>query len=258
MNKNVTTEVTQTCLELAVELTHGPRFFDDRGNPTDSLERYTGSRVTQDAERCLMAGALRLLECSDRQIADALRCDVRSIPLMLRQAEKTGRIPALKDRLAQITGTNAERSQLALASLLNRAADGGCSVDLAAMIKAVATTGGIATQNLQLLTGGPTEILELRVGAGREEIERWARELAIPVDAQVVPTPGRSPTDLESAETAQNPQQSGPCEPTGHDRDTSATGPAATDAGRRRTQNGGVAGVSAEGGPGDTDRSIAS
>ena len=189
-----TGELTQSCLEIAVELTHGPRMFDDRGHATDAVERYTGGRLTQDTDRCLVAGALRLLECSDRQISEALHCDVRSIPLMLREAEKSGRVPALKERLAQLTGTNAERSQIALGALLNRAADGNGDMDLAAMIKAVATAGGIATQNLQLLTGQPTEILALRVGAGREEIERWARDLAIPVDAEIVP-----PIDSEAA-----------------------------------------------------------
>ena len=218
MNTKPATEMSQTCLELAIELTQGPRLFDDFGKPTEEVERYTGRRVLQNTERCLMAGAFRLLEWSDRQISEALKCDVRSIPLMLREAEKTGRIPALKDRLAQITGTNAERAQIALGMLLNKAADGTCNLDLAAMIKGVSTAGGIATQNLQLLTGGPTEILELRVGAGREEIEAWAKQMAVPIEAEVVTDP---PIDLESAENTTNPSQTVAGAPGGHGADTS-------------------------------------
>lgn len=210
---------TQTCMELAVELTRGPELFNARGEPTEFLERYTGSRVTQDLERCLIAGALRSLECSDRKIAAALNCDVRSIPLMIEAAERSGRIPALKERLAKLTGRNAERAQIALGELLGLVADGKRDLELAATIKAVATAGGIATQNLQLLTGGPTEILELRVGAGRAEIEEWAKQVAVPVEATVT----TAPIDSASAGTTGKPMQNGDIAVPGHAQDTSTS-----------------------------------
>lgn len=213
-------ELAQSCLDLAVELTRGAELFDKFGQPTEALLRYTGDRVIQDEERCLWVGALRLLEMSDRKIAEVIGCDTRSIPLMLRAAEKSGRIPALKERLTQLTGTNAERAQIALGALLNRAAEGKGDMDLAAMIKAVSTAGGINTQNLQLLTGGPTEILELKVGAGRQEIEDWARSLAIPVDATVT-----APSDLESTGNSSKPLQMQGSAAAGYDRDTAATSP---------------------------------
>lgn len=197
--KSLTIDTQQGCLELATELTHGPRLFDDLGQPTEAVTRYTGDRVTQDLERCVMAGALRLLGCSDREISKACGCDTRSIPLMLDAAEKAGRIPALKDRLVKLTGHNAERAQIALADMLNRASNGHVTAELAAMIKAVATAGGINTTNLQLLTGAATEIVEVRAGAGRAEIEAWWREMAVDV----------TPKDGQSPETDRNPQQSG-------------------------------------------------
>lgn len=214
-------ELTQSCMELALEIAQGPRLFDDAGRTTEAVERYNGNRLTRDLDRCVVVGALRTLAYSDRQIAEAVGCDVRSIPLMLEAAEKSGRIPALKDRLARLTGQNAERSQIALAQLLNRASDGRGDLDMAAMIKAVATAGGIATQNVQLLTGGPTEILEHRVGAGREEIEAWARSLAVPVEATVVGDV-TAQTDMESPANALISKQIGANGAARHEDVTSA------------------------------------
>jgi hypothetical protein len=193
-----------------------------------------------------VAGALRILVYSDRQIAEALHCDVRSIPLMLRAAEKTGRIPALKDRLSQLTGTNAERAQIALGNLLEKASTGNGDMDLAAMIKAVATAGGIATQNLQLLTGGPTEILQLQVGAGREEIEAWARSLAVPVEATVI-SEAATPIDSEATGTGTKPLQIEGLETGGHVADTSEGGKARA---KRAADGGGGGTVLGSGGGG--------
>ena len=212
--KQLPPSFSQNCLELALELTKGPELFDARGKPTSTAERYNGKRVANDDERSLMVGALRLLQCSDRQIASVVKCDVRSIPLMLRAAEKSGRIPALKERLSAMTGENAERAQIALRALLERASTGEGDVDLASMIKAVATAGGINTTNFQLLTGGPTEILELKVGAGREEIDAWARSLAIPIEATT------TAVDLESSEKPPISQQIEAVQPSGHKDDT--------------------------------------
>lgn len=181
--KNLTIDTKQGCFALAQELVRGPALFDDFGRPTEAVLRYTGVNVTQDSERCHVVGALRLLACSDREIARVVGCDVRSIPLMLQELERTGQIPAVKERVARLTGSNAERAQIALAGLLEKAAGGSDTIELAAMIKAVATASGINTQNLQLLTGGATEILEVRVGVGRKEIEEWMKSAAIEVQS---------------------------------------------------------------------------
>lgn len=219
--KTTKLELTQSCLELAQEIASGPAFFDKFNEPTEAVQRYTGSRVTRDMDRCALAGALRLLSYSDRMIAKSVGCDVRSIPLMVERAEQAGLIPALKERLAALTARNAERAQIALGGLLERAANEGGDLDLAAMIKAVATAGGIQTEKFQLLTGGPTEILGLKVGDGRAEIEAWARSLALPIDAEVT-----SPTDSKSAGIPQNTSVSDGFDAAGAAHDTEERGKA--------------------------------
>lgn len=158
--------------------------------PSPAVQRYTGARSTGSGheERNLLVGALRLIGASDREIeaachAKGLSITRRSIPLILQDLEKTRRITPLKERLAELVGDNAEQSALALRTLLDRAFTGTESIELAGMIKAVATSLGITTQNLQLLTGAATEILEVRVGTGRDEVEAWAKANAIPIEA---------------------------------------------------------------------------
>ena len=212
------------CNALAREIAHGPELFDKHGKPTSAVERYTGSRVTNDQERCLVVGALRLLRWSDRQIADAVKCDVRSIPLMVREAEKSGRIPALKERLQGIVGHNAEQSGIVLAQLLDRAAGGSDSVELSAMIKSVGMVNSYQVKDLQLLTGAATEILELRMGAGQAERDAWALAHAIPIRAEV------SAVDSEPTATSPFPQQNSSVRPGRHEDDTeSVRGPSAAD-----------------------------
>ncbi len=151
-----------------------------------AVQRYTGARSTLDEQRNLKIGALRLLGASDREIARACGCTTRTIPVVLRDLEKAGRLTALKERLAMAVGDNAERTQLVLRRLLDRALDGESDMDLAAMIKSAATAAGILTEKVLLLTGNATEIVDVRVRAGRSEIEEFAREFAVPIEAQVV------------------------------------------------------------------------
>lgn len=188
----------QTCFELASELAKQPALFFDNGEATESLERYTGTRVATDDERCHLAAALRLIQASDREIAKLLHCDVRSIPLMLRVAEKSGRIPALKERLITLIGANAESAAIALNRLLESATHAEVNIERAAMIKALATTVGITTEKILLLTGSATEIVEHRVAAGRDEMEAWAKLNAIPIEVSV---------DLESPANGAKPKQ---------------------------------------------------
>ncbi len=241
--KRAKTDFNQTCLELATELSKQPALFSSLGEPTAALDRYTGARVANDNDRCLMAAALRLLQASDREIAAAVKCDVRSIPLMLRAAERTGRIPALKDRLVTLVGANAESSSIALQRLLDDSIHFGPTDERAGMIKAVATALGITTEKYLLLTGSATEILEVRVATGREDMEAWAKANAIPVEVSI---------DLESPAKVANTQQMQGCLGDGHGLVTTKTTGDGMDAGTSAAggcRGGGRAAAGAGGGP---------
>jgi hypothetical protein len=227
----------RTCMDVARELVSQPELLAaEQGLMTPetkqaiagyerALQRYTGARSTQDEERMLRVGALRLLGASDREIEAACGVTRRTIPLLLVELGKTGRITPLKQRLAALTGDNAERANLALRALLDRAVEGHESIELAGMIKAVATAVGITTEKILLLTGQATEIVETRVAAGREAFEAWWRDQVKP--AQVTELP---PTDSVSDAGASEPEQIRGPEPTGHGQDTpTAPDPAAAE-----------------------------
>lgn len=207
-------QLALACAELATEIAHGPALFDQFGKPTDAVQRYTGSRVTRDLERCVLAGALRLLHYSDRQICEVIGCDVRSIPLMVREAEKSGRIPALKERLVHIVGQNAEQSSIVLAQLLDRAAGGSDSLELSSMIKAVGQVNSFQVDKHQLLTGAATERIEVTLGAGLAERDAWAAANGIEVDAELVAV------DSHSSQTKPEPLQILPAPTERHTGDT--------------------------------------
>ena len=189
----------RTANDVARELVAQPELLDGLlpepkprqvGESSAPIQRYTGERSTSEQyeERNLLVGALRLLGASDREIEHACHAKGfsltrRSIPVILQDLEKTRRITPLKERLAEIVGDNAEQSALALRALLDRAITGTESIELAGMIKAVATSLGITTEKLQLLTGAATERIEVNIGAGRDEVEAWARANAIPIEA---------------------------------------------------------------------------
>jgi len=210
-------DMSADCMELALELASQPALFSEKGEPTGQLaERFTGARVELDDERCMAACALRLLGASDRELATALHCDVRSIPFLLASAERSGRIPALKERLTTQIGAAAESSAITLTRLLDDAASGGTSIELAAMIKAVGTSAGITTERYLLLTGCATEIVEHRVAAGREEMEAWARANAVQIEVEA------TPIDSKSSAIAPNLIITGGFTPDGHGNDTSS------------------------------------
>lgn len=180
------------CAALALELARQPEFFAPYRSEMPEKEpllilspRYTGARSDDEATN-LRVGAMRLLGMSDRAIERECGIDRRTIPWRIAWLEKFSRIPAVKDRLAMRTGELAERSAMVLGTLLDRAQD-EVTLELAQMIKAVATAHGITAEKMLLLTGQATEIVEHRIGAGRAEIEAWALENA--VEVEVIPTP---------------------------------------------------------------------
>jgi hypothetical protein len=197
MKPTVAKVLGSDCRALAADLLTQPEllrgvFTDSQGQPTndqdervEAVKRYTGSRSTLDEQRLLMVGALRLLGASDREIESACGCTRRTIPVLLAELERAGRVTPLKERLVQIVGDNAERSSLLLKKLMEQAMDGACDMDLAAMLKAVGSVNCFQLEKFQLLTGQATEIVEQRVAADRDEFERWWRETALPVSAQI-------------------------------------------------------------------------
>lgn len=217
----------KTAMDVAQELVSQPALFLEfdgvRGLevPAKALPEYNGKRSTLDERKLLYVGALRLLGASDRQIEEAAHVTRRTIPVLLAELEKSGRITPLKERLARATGDNAERANIALRALLDRASDGAGDIDLAAMIKAVSTAAGIATEKYLLLTGQATEIVEQRTGAGREEFETWWKSQVVPVQASASPA-----TDLDSAGTPHETEGITQADPP---RDGSDTPPSAQD-----------------------------
>lgn len=215
------TQLHQTCQDVATDLLSQPDFFsrhrDDLPLTEQSLprpERYTGDR-SDDEPTNLRVGAMRMLGFSDRAIERECGVDRRTIPHRLAWLEKTKRIPAVKDRIVAVTANNAETSGLVLADLLSRATK-DISTDMAAMIKAVATAHGITVEKLQLLTGSPTEILETRVGAGRDEQEAfWASVRANAIQVET------AADDSASADKRTKPKQTTHTEAAGHAPDTS-------------------------------------
>jgi hypothetical protein len=109
------------CRSVAADLLSQPELlapvFEDSKPVVQELPallgRYTGERSTRDEARLLLVGALRLLGASDREIETQAGVTRRTIPLMLAALEQSGRITPLKERLATLTGDNAERAQLA-------------------------------------------------------------------------------------------------------------------------------------------------
>ena len=246
--------LTQSFMELTNELSQQPSLFSDRGVASPAVKqvvkRYTGQRAASNEEKCLLAAALRMMQASDREIADALECDVRSIPFMLAAAEKTGRIPALKERLRVLVGANAESASIALQRCLDNVMRFGCSDELSNMIKALSTTVGITTEKYLLLTGSATEIVEHRVAAGRDEVEAWARSNAITIEAEpvadTVANDSKSPAQVADCEQIQAVLSGG------NGRDTTSTNPPATpdptDHAAADQANGGGGGAAAGGG----------
>jgi hypothetical protein len=191
------------CKEIAAGLLAQREFFDFHREHEDDLPeslakrpdlsaaRYSGQR-SDDESINLRVGALRMLGMSDRAIERECGIDRRTIPHRLGWLERSGRIPAVKDRVLLHTANAAERSGIVLGALLDRAHT-EVSADLAGMIKAVAVAHGVTVEKLQLLTGAATEIIEHKPGVGRAETEAWAKANGLPLDCESTVLPNKCP-----------------------------------------------------------------
>lgn len=214
--------LNRTCTDVARSLMEQRTFFEDlrddlplseRQLVAQHGERYSGARSDDEATN-LLVGAMRLLGCSDRAIEKKAGVDRRTIPFRLRNLEKAGRIPALKERLLVIVGEVAEQSGIVVSHLLAQVLASPGDADLAAMLRSVGQVNSFAVTQTQLLTGAPTEIVEHRAGAGRAEIEAFWKDAAIPIEAEVVAV------DSASTGKAAEPATSGASEPDRHGGDT--------------------------------------
>lgn len=173
-------------LLAGVFLENSEKLMPDEQAKVDQVKRFTGVRSASDEQRLLLVGALRLLGASDREIARTCGVSRNSVPVLLRELERTGRVEPLKDRLVKVVGDNAERSSLLLRDLMEKGLDGEVSMELAAMLKAVGSVNCFQVEKFQLLTGQATERVETVVAAGRDEIERFLRESAVDIEAVTV------------------------------------------------------------------------
>lgn len=183
---------SQPELMAGVFLENEEKLLPEERKRVDAVKRFTGARSTSDEQRLLMVGALRLLGASDREIARACGVSRNSVPVLMRELERTGRVEPLKDRLVKTVGDNAERSSILLKVLMERALDGEVSQELAAMLKAAGGVNCFQLEKLQLLTGQATERIETVVAAGRDEIERFLRSAATPIEAVTVTEDSKS------------------------------------------------------------------
>ena len=192
------------CQAIAAELLNQPELlgavFEDKKlllTPSEqervaTIKRYTGERSTADDQRLLMVGALRLLGATDREIERSCGVTRRTIPVLLAELERSGRVTPLKERLVRLVGDNSERSSQLLRKLMEQAMDGEGDQDLASMIKAVGSVNCFQLEKFQLLTGQATERIEQVAGAGRAEVESWLKSAATPIEAVTLPADSKS------------------------------------------------------------------
>lgn len=150
-----------------------------------TLDRYSGSRVLKDGVKVRQVAGLTLLGCSGREIERQTGVDHRLHDLCVDEARRSGWIPALKEELERLVGLNAVKSQRALGEVLRRVQDGECTSELGSMVKGVAVAAKEMTLLNQLLTGQATEIVEVRSGPTKDELEAseaWAKAAAIQVE----------------------------------------------------------------------------
>lgn len=160
----------------------------------------SGKILANDEERCLLVAALRELGLSDRRISAMAGVARESIGPILLRMEKAGKVRPLKDRLAGAIGLLAEESTQAARELVQSLRDGDRSEGVTMALRALGPMVGITAEKVQLLTGGPTEILETRVAAAPEDeaafLARLTARAAADLDARTVDvTP---PPDSES------------------------------------------------------------
>lgn len=144
---------------------------------------HTGERVTKDQGRALLIGALKLRGMSDRKIAEAVRCDRRTIARVMERLEANSVVPPLKQRLASKVGRLAESVSDELDHLVQEAL---WTRDSTSALKGLAVALGIATEKGLLLTGQATEIRGNAAVAPptAEELNAWVGTVQTPGPAR--------------------------------------------------------------------------
>jgi hypothetical protein len=164
--------------DVALQLVSQPDLFppDASGlgrpllSPADATRRTpSGKILAQDEQRCLLVAALRELGLSDRRISAMTGVARESIGPILMQMERAGKVRPLKERLTTAIGLLAEESTQAARELVQSLRDGDRSEGVTMALRALGPMVGITAEKVQLLTGGPTEILETRVAAAPED-----------------------------------------------------------------------------------------
>jgi hypothetical protein len=151
---------------------------------------HTGTVVTKDEGKLLLVSALRTMGHSDRKISALVGVARESIGPILMEAEKRGLVRPLKERLAQAIGLLAEESTAATRELVQEVRDGNRDEGVTMALRALGPIVGISIEKVQLLTGGPTEILETREGRSPEDeaafLARLTAQAAAAVEARTV------------------------------------------------------------------------
>ena len=189
--------------EVALTLVSQPDLFPSEPSdapllsPSQAVRRVpSGKILANDEERCLLVAALRELGLSDRRISAMAGVARESIGPILLRMEKAGKVRPLKERLAGAIGLLAEESTQAAREMVQTLRDGDMSEGVTMALRALGPMVGITAEKVQLLTGGPTEILETRVAAAPEDeaaflarlTERAAADLAART-VDVTPSP---------------------------------------------------------------------
>lgn len=151
--------------------------------PTLDDERFNGSRVLKDGIKVRQVAGLTLLGCSGREIERQTGVDRRLHDMCVEQARRNGWIPALRDEMESLVGSNAVKSQRALSVVLTRVQDGEITSEIGSVLKGAAVAAKEMVLLNQLLTGQATEIVEVRSGPTKEEMERFLRESSLEVQA---------------------------------------------------------------------------
>lgn len=216
MSEHVNRALGAVASDVALQLVSQPDLFpaDTHGparpllSPADATRRTpSGKILAQDEQRCLLVAALRELGLSDRRISAMTGVARESIGPILFQMERAGKVRPLKERLTSAIGLLAEESTQAARELVQSLRDGDRSEGVTMALRALGPMVGITAEKVQLLTGGPTEILETRVAAAPEDeaaflsrlTERAAADLASRT-VDVTPSPD-SKSDGQSRNT---------------------------------------------------------
>lgn len=209
MSDQVNRSLGAVAADVAMQLVSQPDLFPavprDGGapllSPANAVRRVpSGKILAQDEERCLLVAALRELGLSDRKISTMTGVARESIGPILMRMERTGKVRPLKERLAGAIGLLAEESTQAARELVQSLRDGDRSEGVTMALRALGPMVGITAEKVQLLTGGPTEILETRVAAAPEDEAAFLARLTARAEADLAArtvdvTP---PTDSES------------------------------------------------------------